>query len=63
MMDGLFRFMGKNGSLGYQTGQIYHLSISYRTIFPGSDQEPYIEAPMACPYDSWEKFFENWERV
>ena len=59
MIENLFRFTGMDGSLGYKHGRIYCLQIVGRGAFTAIK----IEAPIPCPYDSWEKFFENWERV
>jgi hypothetical protein len=53
---GLFRFKGEDGSLGYRKGRIYRLKITGWQIIC-------IQLPYRCPYDSWELFFENWEKV
>ena len=59
-MNDIFRFIGdtENG-LGYIHGQIYMLELQGR----GSYGRVMITAPITCPYDNWNKFFENWERV
>ena len=55
-MHELFKFKGKDGSLGYERGRIYMLFVI------GSDK-PTIITPHYCPYDSWELFLQNWTRV
>ena len=56
-MQDLFIFKGEDGSLGYEKGKIYLLHLM------GSISSPAILMPHYCPYDSWELFLENWERV
>lgn len=56
-MQDLFKFVGEDGSLGYEKGKVYLLHLM------GSVSSPAILLPHYCPYDSWELFLENWERV
>jgi len=53
------RFIGQDGSLGYRTGQVYHLDVR-RAIF---SDKPHILRPRPCPYSSWAAFWANWELV
>lgn len=66
-MTGLFRFIGQDGNLGYIKGEVYCLEIRGHV-------KPVIVAPIIprpkgypeydyVPYDSWNKFLENWEIV
>ena len=63
-MKDLFRFIGKDGSMGYRKGQVYMLEI-------WGYQQPVIKAPILVPphtatqipYTSWNALLENWERV
>lgn len=59
-MNDLFRFIGEDGSLGYRKGKIYMLELRGRGM---TELGVIIDAPVRCPYSSWEAFFENWERV
>lgn len=66
-MNDLFRFIGDenavnpstNEPLGYEHGKVYMLQLVGRGSFMGV----LIEAPIRCPYDNWNAFLENWERV
>lgn len=60
-MNDLFRFIGdtKNG-MGYVYGKIYMLQLTGRGM---TNLGVLIEAPIRCPYSSWETFFQNWERI
>ncbi len=55
-MNDLFKFIGEDGSLGYENGRIY-------LLFVIGSKQPTIITPHYCPYDTWEKFLDNWERV
>lgn len=46
-------FVGKQGSLGYQTGHTYNLTIK------GND----VRQPGFCPYSSVETFLKNWNII
>ena len=61
------RFVGEDGSLGLKYGKIYPVYL-YNASYQGRDVvglKIYIDNIMVrtCPYDSMEKFFENWEVV
>jgi hypothetical protein len=64
---GLFIFKGED-SLGYIKGQKYPLHIVENSltnrIFRGwkKDWQCAIVSPFFCPYSSWEKFYDNWEK-
>lgn len=70
---GRYRFIGRDGSLGYRTGRVYSLCIM--SVFsPGESVttkmqiermglQRFLHGPGYCPYDHQDKFFENWERV
>jgi hypothetical protein len=57
-MNELFRFIGKDRSMGYTHGQIYMLELMGRGM-----GDVFITAPIKCPYTSWNTFFLNWERA
>lgn len=48
------RFIGRDGSLGYETGLVYMLRITRH------QGRPTIVDPNPCPYSSWRAFFLNW---
>lgn len=55
-MTDLFKFVGKDGSLGFIKDKIYMLTLVGHLA-------PTITSPTYCPYEAWEAFFKNWERV
>ena len=68
-MTDFFKFIGQDGSMGFETGKIYLLTLS-DYYHKGKIKLSIISSlPIVlavggyCPYDSCEKFFDNWERV
>lgn len=58
-------FIGKNGSMGFKTGQTYRLTTS---IIPAGPKTAIVvkdieDANRWCPYESVETFLENWHVV
>lgn len=54
----LARFIGKDGSMGFKTGQKYELKskcVNNKIIVKT------INDKLFCPYDSIESFLRNWE--
>lgn len=71
----LFKFKGKDGSMGFETGKIYLLDVVGNKMIKTEGYPPRLmpciegSSPITMPrgdilvYESWEAFFENWERV
>lgn len=55
------RFIGKDGSLGYRTGQIYRLIERPYKNYPIAISQP--DGSGLCPYSSLESFNKNWEDI
>lgn len=59
-MNDFFRFIGdEQEGLGYLKDKIYMLELQGR----GQFGPVRITAPIECPYNNWNVFFRNWERV
>lgn len=67
-MNDLFRFIGKTEPIydesgrtvgGYISGEVYMLELQGR----GAYGKVLVTAPIRTPYDSWNTFLENWERI
>lgn len=56
-MNDFFVFNGKTDKT-FTRGKIYLLKVGNGI----RDGKPTIAWPVAVPYDSWEKFFQNWKR-
>lgn len=50
-------FMGTDGSMGFQYGQMYRLNIRF---LPDGMVIVNVGAALACPYSNIETFFTNW---
>lgn len=65
----LYKFTGKPDKIFPKlvTGKTYNLAIQERSRgllgFLVGNTYPIITYPILCPYDSWESFNRNWERV
>lgn len=55
----VMKFIGANGSMGYQTGKCYEIktTIERNMIFVW----PQNSTAKPCPYSNLEKLLENWE--
>lgn len=67
-MSDLFRFIGEDGSMGLTHGNVYlvNLTVERHTAFykaMPTARLPELSSNWKCPYQSWETFLENWERV
>ena len=69
-MTDFFKFIGQDGSMGFENGKIYLLTVSswYHDgdlVLAIINSTPLVfkEVGGYCPYDSCEAFFNNWERV
>lgn len=51
------RFIGKDYSMGYRTGQVYDIVVTTK------DLRPTIVSPTPCPYSSWEALYDNWTPI
>lgn len=58
-MEGYFKFLGEDGSLGFRTGRVYKLEVEtgYKRL-----RVTYYSAAgnVYCVYQSWNSFFKNW---
>lgn len=54
-----YRFIGKDGSLGFVTGNIYDLEVCR----DNNGITIYSKPGVRCPYSSWKTFQKNWESV
>ena len=70
-MTDFFKFIGEDGSMGFENGKIYLLTISdwYRNdkrVLAVINSIPHTTNYVLgdyYPYESCEAFFNNWERV
>lgn len=77
-LDGVqyWRFIGKDGSLGYRTGTVYRLFVNHylnkqddgsfrigKIVIQRTLLQRLLHGVGICPYDSRKLFDENWERV
>lgn len=71
-----WRFIGKDGSLGYRNGKVYRLYVvhllseqsdhSYRigrVVIYRTLLQRLLHGYGTCPYDKYSLFLENWERA
>lgn len=61
-----YRFIGKDGSMGYRHGKEYRGSLIYKPdgpLFIPSLFNPISLPKVVIPYSSESKFFDNWEIV
>lgn len=61
----IYKFIGEDGSLGYQSGKTYCLLIENKIDIFKFKFYPvilsFVENPRgACPYESWNAFWRNW---
>lgn len=55
----LYKFIGRNGSMGFMNGQIYNLK-----LYQDNKGKIVIESNKGyCPYSSMESFNKNWKVV
>lgn len=55
----LYKYIGKDGSLGYVKNSIYEL-----IVYTSKKGRIVIESRLGfCPYQSKEKFLENWKEL
>lgn len=67
-MNDLFRFIGEDGSMGLRNGRIYLIRIGVEwqdKFFKTMPTTHFVgrNSNAMCPYESWDSFLENWERV
>ena len=61
-----YRFIGRDGSMGYRYGKVYRGSLVYRSrglLFVPSLFNPLSLPKVVIPYGDESKFFDNWEVV
>lgn len=68
MITGQFRFLGKDGSLGYRKAKVYTLRIKALSNFSAMANGYQIEIHRYdgsgfCPYKNIETFFMNWQQI
>lgn len=54
-------FVGKDGSMGFKNGEVYHIRISHRIGRRISIKR--VSDNVVCDYDTMEAVLENWDRI
>lgn len=59
-----YKFLGKPDTIfpHLVTGKVYDLEVREYVPFLGGYIEIRVLSPIQCPYNSWEAFYENWEK-
>ncbi|WP_024854754.1 hypothetical protein [Mediterraneibacter gnavus] len=58
------KYIGRNGSMGFRTGQTYEIRTELTKIYKNKKKNDVImlrSGKLFCPYDSVESILENWE--
>lgn len=57
-----YKFVGKDGSMGFRNNKTYSLEVREANIMERiAGYKIIVDEPMYCPYDSYLTFYENWK--